>query len=238
MTDISRIERALEQAFLLSEADRIVFRIVTRDGGLYPVTCAELARAIRGEVVTVGPGVVVDPNEYVDLVVEAAMRAVGVRTRREVHQQVALRQRIEELEAGSARESARLPGICVVRDDKAPGPAAAAWRTFRSMGYPIVSTWIDEATLEVPVTPRDRWLRNRDETRAAALVLVSWPNESLSADALVEVGMALGRGGRVFIAGPHAHLGSWVWTPGITLCADMVDAAHAAKAYVDTLKPE
>jgi hypothetical protein len=109
------------------------------------------------------------------------------------------------------------------------------WRTLRGLGYPVVSTWIDEVE---PNTMRDLWTRITDETRAAALVLYAPPENAPWEGAFVKVGMALGRGCRVFIAGPYEHLGSWVWAPGITLCADVVDALHAAKAYVDALNLE
>lgn len=111
----------------------------------------------------------------------------------------------------------------------------AMWLAFRSEGFPIVSSWIDEVGSGETLSFRDLWTRILAETMVPALVLYAPPQDSPWKGAFIEAGMVLGRGGRVFIAcdGSHQHLGSWVWTPGVTICADVRDALRAAQAFVE-----
>jgi len=112
------------------------------------------------------------------------------------------------------------------------------WRAFREEGYPIISSWIDEAGPGETASMRDLWHRISQETRAPACVLFAPPEDGPWRGALVEVGMVLGRGGRVFVASgaSHVHLGSWVWLPGVTLCADPRDGLNNAVSFLQALE--
>jgi hypothetical protein len=138
---------------------------------------------------------------------------------------------VSGVDVGAIRGRMGSPGIYVASRASVP-ERPAMWRAFRDEGFPIVSTWIDEAGPGESPSMADLWRRCTEETRAPALVLHAPPEDGPWKGAFIEAGMVLGRGGRVFIAGPHAHLGSWVWAPGICICADPRDALNQALAFV------
>lgn len=110
---------------------------------------------------------------------------------------------------------------------------APMWRKLRDEGAPIVSTWID---VENPVY-RDHWRMILAQVPTCdALVLHLTPEDVTLKGAFVEVGIALAHGLRVFVSTPpgtnEATLaGSWVWSPGVTVCAGLDDAMRQATAY-------
>lgn len=110
---------------------------------------------------------------------------------------------------------------------------APMWRKLRDEGAPIVSTWID---VENPVY-RDHWRMILAQVPTCdALVLHLTPEDVPLKGAFVEVGIALAHGLRVFVSTPpgtnEATLaGSWVWSPGVTVCAGLDDAMRQATAY-------
>lgn len=68
---------------------------------------------------------------------------------------------------------------------------ASMWREYRSVGAPIISTWIDEAGAGETTDFADLWTRCVMEARdALCLVLYRLPGEILKG-ALVEAGAAL-----------------------------------------------
>ena len=78
---------------------------------------------------------------------------------------------------------------------------AAMWRTARESGFPIISTWIDEAEQVEPESMSDLWQRCITEARDAdALVFYREGDEPLKG-ALVEVGAALAAGKQVIAVG-------------------------------------
>ena len=79
------------------------------------------------------------------------------------------------------------------------------WRKLRDAGWPIVSTWIDEAEAGRTTDWAGLWDRCADEpARAAVTVLYAEDDETLKG-ALVEVGAALSHGRKVIVVGSINH---------------------------------
>lgn len=108
------------------------------------------------------------------------------------------------------------------------------WRALRAQGCPIVSTWIDEAGEGQTASFPELWERiEREIDACVSLVLYVEPDDFPLKGALIEVGMALGRGkpvavvlGRGLVLAPRSSrpLGSWVAHP---LCSlhDTIEGA-------------
>lgn len=81
---------------------------------------------------------------------------------------------------------------------------AREWLAMRDNGYPIISTWIDEADEGEPGDWPDLWSRCVSEASSAkSLVVICRDGDTLKG-AWVEVGAALGAGKTVFAAGCHS----------------------------------
>lgn len=106
---------------------------------------------------------------------------------------------------------------------------AAIWRGYRDSGFPINSTWIDEARdKESPSLP-DLWIRCVVEAAGAgAVVLYVEPGDHLKG-ALVEVGAALACGVPVLVVGEVDQ--SWVHHPLVCRYADLDLAMQHAREY-------
>jgi hypothetical protein len=107
---------------------------------------------------------------------------------------------------------------------------SAMWRSYRNVGAPIVSSWIDEAGEGETGDFGDLWLRIADEIgRSDVLVLYAEPDDFPLKGALVEVGMALGLDKFVFVVAPGVEchprslkpLGSWMRHPLVTRNDDL-----------------
>jgi len=94
----------------------------------------------------------------------------------------------------------------------------AMWRKLRDGGVEITSTWIDEAGEGESACLTDPWRRIDYEVgKADALILYVETGDFPLKGALIEVGMALGRGKRVLVVAPCVELeprsmrplGSW-----------------------------
>lgn len=135
------------------------------------------------------------------------------------------------VEPGQLPASSRGRGIYVASRTR----HAPMWRAYRSLGYPIDSTWIDEAGEGETASYAEFWERVAREIResAALILFVEGDDEKGMQGAFVEVGMALAASIRVFIAcdtRPEADvLGTWVWR-GCTLCGGVEDALRQAQA--------
>lgn len=71
---------------------------------------------------------------------------------------------------------------------------APKWRAYREAGFPVISTWIDEAGEGESKSFTDLWLRIvREASQCACLIIYREPGEVWTG-ALVEVGCALGAG--------------------------------------------
>lgn len=77
----------------------------------------------------------------------------------------------------------------------------ARWRDLRASGYPIISTWIDEAEVGATSNWPDLWHRCiKEASTAAATIVYREPGEVLKG-AFVEMGAALSTGRVVFAVG-------------------------------------
>lgn len=100
------------------------------------------------------------------------------------------------------------------------------WRRLRAQGWPINSTWIDEAGPGETADTGELWQRIEAEVRAArGLVLWAEAEDFPLKGAFVEVGMALGMGKPVAVYTKHAFensdyrpFGSWMNHPLVERC--------------------
>jgi hypothetical protein len=101
----------------------------------------------------------------------------------------------------------------------------AMWRKLRGEGWPINSTWIDEAGEGETKSMQELWARiAREIAAASAVVLYAEEGDLPLKGALIEVGMAIGMGKPVFACLPGVALdarsfrpvGSWLAHPLVT----------------------
>src|SRR5689334_17195930 len=111
------------------------------------------------------------------------------------------------------------------------------WRWFRSDGYLITSSWIDEDGEGATGDFGELWLRIANEIRqSVALVLYAEAADFPLKGALTEAGIALGMDKPVFVCLPDLGLlprnyrpvGSWIAHPLVTRCDDVVAAVKLA----------
>jgi nucleoside 2-deoxyribosyltransferase len=105
------------------------------------------------------------------------------------------------------------------------------WCSLRDNGaWPIISTWIDEAGVGETKSFQELWLRIAEEVRqCTALVLYFCKDDQPLKGALVEVGMALALGKKVYAVIEDIQLddsavkllGSWIRHPNVVMCKDM-----------------
>jgi hypothetical protein len=106
---------------------------------------------------------------------------------------------------------------------------AEQWRTLRAEGWPIISTWIDEAGPGETADFADLWRRCIHEaTHAERLILVATYGEVLKG-AFIEVGAALAAGVPVYYVGESLLSNSFLHHPLVTTCATLDEARTAAK---------
>ena len=85
---------------------------------------------------------------------------------------------------------------------------ASKWRVLRSIGVPIISTWIDR-TNDVDMT--DLWYSCIDEIQMATHVIAYYEYNETWKGAFVEIGAALANKTQVLVIGDPP--GSWVNHP-------------------------
>ncbi|KVP17017.1 hypothetical protein [Burkholderia ubonensis] len=115
---------------------------------------------------------------------------------------------------------------------------AAQWRLLRDiLGWHIVSSWIDEAGQGQTADFSELWVRIEAEIKGAErLILYVEPGDFPLKGALVEVGIALAAGVKVFVVAPgvtieprtRRPLGSWIDHPLVTLAPNMEVALKGA----------
>lgn len=112
----------------------------------------------------------------------------------------------------------------------------AMWRELRARGWPIISTWIDEAGPGETADLGELWQRIEREIRGSrGVVLFAQAEDFPLKGALVEVGMAIGAGLPVAVVLPDGvedwrscrPVGSWVRHPLVQFRAT-VEGAMAA----------
>ncbi|WP_192246147.1 hypothetical protein [Mesorhizobium silamurunense] len=103
---------------------------------------------------------------------------------------------------------------------------ADKWKKLRAEGWPIISTWIDEAWVGETKDFADLWKRCADEaSKASVLLLYREPGEILKG-AFIEAGIALAAGRSVFAIGCAEF--SFVNHPLVTQFDDLPSALSAA----------
>lgn len=114
---------------------------------------------------------------------------------------------------------------------------SAAWRKLRADGWAISASWIDATGENEPDDLSELWLKIQEEVCSSErLVLYVEPEDLPLKGALVEVGMALAVGIKVFVVTPgitmHREtgrpLGSWAFHPNVRLVPDMETALKGA----------
>ncbi|MFY2597169.1 hypothetical protein ACOTHJ_12965 [Achromobacter xylosoxidans] len=109
----------------------------------------------------------------------------------------------------------------------------AMWRQLREEGWPIISTWIDEADVGATGDFAELWARIEREIRqAAGLMLYAEASDFPLKGALIEVGIALGAGKPVAVVAPDVEiqgpdfrpLGSWIAHPRVKVFRNRGDA--------------
>lgn len=112
----------------------------------------------------------------------------------------------------------------------------AMWRGYRDRGFPIISSWIDEAGEGETASLGDLWRRiDREIDAASVLVLYAEREDFPLKGAYIEVGMALARDIPVLCAFPGVLLdprsarpvGSWLHHPSCQIFITL-DAAMSA----------
>lgn len=99
---------------------------------------------------------------------------------------------------------------------------APLWRRLRADGFPIISTWIDEAGKGETACFTDLWRRCVDEAAAADAVIVYRQPDEVLKGAFVEVGAALAVGTPVYAIGCDEF--SFVHHAGVTRCRSLAEA--------------
>jgi hypothetical protein len=137
--------------------------------------------------------------------------------------------RLDELE----RENAALrgkPGMMLSLSLNAPSGIYTAsktrhahiWQQYRSDGYPIISSWIDEARPGETQDHNDLWTRCIRESQMCAAMVVYREADDVLKGAWLEMGVALGAGIPVFAVGCRDFT---IGKSGLLIHCDTVDDA-------------
>ncbi len=115
------------------------------------------------------------------------------------------------------------------------------WKSLRSEGWPIISTWIDEPGAGETESMVELWMRIVAEVRSSeAVVFYADPESFPLRGAYVEVGIALAFGIPVFaIVRNKANVGSWINHPLVEICEEFPSLSDLRVAMAQTQeKPE
>lgn len=106
---------------------------------------------------------------------------------------------------------------------------ADKWRQLRAEGWPIISTWIDEAGVGQSASLSDLWHRCIQEaTIAECVLLYREPGEVLKG-AFIEVGAALAHGNVVYAVGCEEF--SFINHVGVKQCPTIAAALIAIHSH-------
>ena len=125
---------------------------------------------------------------------------------------------------------------------------ASMWRGCRADGFPIISTWIDEAGAGETACFADLWDKQilPEIERCCALVLYAEEEDLPLKGALIEAGIAMAFGRRVYVVAPwleynprgDRRLGTWMSSMGVMKCATLFTALSAAAGRAKLRKGE
>jgi hypothetical protein len=107
---------------------------------------------------------------------------------------------------------------------------AVTWKTLRSAGLPIISTWIDEAGPGESGDLADLWRRCIAEASTAEVLIVYRLSDEVLKGAWVEVGAALACGVPVYAVGIDGF--TVAHAEGITHFPNLDVAIEAARAQM------
>lgn len=107
---------------------------------------------------------------------------------------------------------------------------ADRWRYLRTMGEPIISTWIDEAGAGESGDLSDLWLRCIREASTCRLLILYREPEDVLKGGWIEMGAALAHGVPVFAVGIRDF--TVANHPGIRHFASMKDAIAEARIFL------
>lgn len=114
---------------------------------------------------------------------------------------------------------------------------SAAWRKLRSDGWAISASWIDATGDNEPADLSELWLKIQEEVCSSERLVLYVETEDLPLKgALVEVGMGLAVGIKVYVVTPGITmdretgrpLGSWAFHPHVKFVPDMETALEGA----------
>ena len=106
-------------------------------------------------------------------------------------------------------------------------------------GWPIVSTWIDEAEIGQTADLEELWRRIVAEIDSSCgVILYAEPGDFPLKGAIVECGIAIGKGKKIGLVLPGVALsvpgmrpiGSWMMHPLVKICATVEKARHWIEA--------
>lgn len=78
---------------------------------------------------------------------------------------------------------------------------ADKWKAYRTAGFPIISTWIDEAGPDESDSLTGLWLRCVTEATNAAVLVAYREKDEILKGAMIEIGCALSQPRLVLLAG-------------------------------------
>jgi len=102
---------------------------------------------------------------------------------------------------------------------------AHIWKSFRDKGFPIISTWIDEAGEGETKDLSDLWVRCVQEAADCSLLIAYIEDGEVFKGGYIEIGVALGNGKPVYLIGNFP--GTFMNHPLVS-CFDSLDDAFAA----------
>lgn len=110
---------------------------------------------------------------------------------------------------------------------------APKWKALRSAGWPIISTWIDEAEEAASKDLTDLWVRCVDEaSKIDCLIIYTERGDTILRGAYLEMGCALGNGKPVITVGFDRDVFSALHHPLVSE-ADTIEAAlEKAKVFL------
>lgn len=102
------------------------------------------------------------------------------------------------------------------------------WKRLRNEGFPINSTWIDEAGVGQSESLKDLWCRCISEASHANALIAYREHDEILKGAFVEIGAALAHNRDVFVVGFDEDQFSFKHHPNVNICTSMTQALRLA----------
>ncbi len=113
---------------------------------------------------------------------------------------------------------------------------ATKWRGYRHAGYPIISTWIDEAGPSQSADLSNLWVRCCLEAKTADVLVAYRERHEVLKGALIEIGVALYSPKPVLLAGHWEDAGSFIHHPTVKRVPTLNEAMAMAMRICKHLK--